>query len=84
MGKITAIEVQRKNKKRYNVYIDDSFAFGVHEDVLILHKLTVGMELSTAFKEEVLVAEEQSKANKDVYKRQGIALHSLRDRVCLP
>lgn len=62
MGKITAIKPQRKNKNRFNVYIDNSFAFGVHEDVLILHNLTVGKELSTDYINEVILAEEQSKA----------------------
>jgi regulatory protein len=76
MRKITAIEVQRKNKKRFNVYIDDSFAFGVHEDVLIWHKLTVGMELSTAFTEEVILAEEQSKANNYALKLLGYRARS--------
>lgn len=76
MGKITAIKVQRKNKKRFNVYIDDSFAFGVHEDVLIWHNLTVGKELSTAFTEEVILAEEQSKANNYALKLLGYRARS--------
>mgnify|MGYP000214913436 CR=1 FL=1 len=63
MGKITAIEAQKRSKNRFNVYIDDSFAFGVHEDVLLSHNLTVGMELSADYVEKVLLAEEQSKAN---------------------
>lgn len=63
MEKITAIEMQRKNKKRFNVYIDGKFAFGAHEDVLVWHRLTVGKEVSSEFIEEVILAEEQSKAN---------------------
>mgnify|MGYP000870034388 CR=1 FL=1 len=76
MGKITAIEVQRNNKKRYNVFIDDSFAFGVHEDVLVWHKLTVGKELSAVFIEEVILAEEQSKANNYALKLLGYRARS--------
>ncbi|NLZ52419.1 MAG: recombinase RecX [Thermoanaerobacteraceae bacterium] len=63
MREITAIKAQRKNKNRFNVYIDDNFAFGVHEDVLISHNLTVGKELSADYIEKVILAEEQSKAN---------------------
>lgn len=29
-GKITALEVQKKNKERVNVYLDDAFAFGLN------------------------------------------------------
>ena len=84
MGKITAIVAQRKNKHRFNVFIDDCFAFGVHEDVLVLHKLTVGKEVSAAFIEEVILAEEQSKANNYALKLLGFRArseHEIRNRL---
>ncbi|HHX25025.1 MAG: recombinase RecX [Clostridiales bacterium] len=84
MGKITAIKVQKNNKKRFNVYIDDSFAFGVHEDVLISHNLTAGKELSIDYIEEVILAEEQSKANNYALKLLGYRArseHEIRSRL---
>ncbi|HJF53990.1 MAG TPA: recombination regulator RecX [Limosilactobacillus coleohominis] len=44
MKKITKIEAQ-KRKGRYNVYLDDQYAFPVAENVLIKYRLMKGMEL---------------------------------------
>ena len=63
MNIITKIEIQRNNNKRYSVFLDDKFAFGVHEDILIQFKLSVGSELSTDFIETVINAKEQNNAN---------------------
>lgn len=59
--KISKISTQKK-KHRYNIYVNDSFSLGVHEDVLIKYNLSVGMEVSDDFIQDVLMAEEQSKA----------------------
>lgn len=45
MASITKIEVQQKNKSRYNIYLDKEFAFGVDEYTFIMYMLKVGMEL---------------------------------------
>lgn len=63
MPKITKIEVQKKNKGRYSIYLDDVFAFGVHEDVLIEYNLSKGMILDEDFIENVLKFEEMKKAS---------------------
>lgn len=76
MGKITSIEEQKGNKKRFNVYIDGDFAFKVHEDVVVWHKLAVGKELSDTFIDEVILAEEQSKANNHALKLLGYRAQS--------
>lgn len=47
MPKITKIEKQKNHKERYNIYIDDSFAFGVMENTLLHFHLHKGKELST-------------------------------------
>lgn len=62
--KITSIEQQKKNKKRYNIYIDNSFAFGLDEEVLYFNNIKENMILSKDFIENVLKKEEQIKANK--------------------
>lgn len=46
MGKITALSVQKRNRERVNVHIDDEFAFGLAY-VAAAH-LYVGQELSAA------------------------------------
>jgi len=44
MGKITALSVQKRNRERVNVYIDDEFAFGLA--YIAAARLRVGQELS--------------------------------------
>ncbi|KAB2328531.1 recombination regulator RecX [Cytobacillus depressus] len=45
MPTITKISMQEKRTDRYNVFLDDKYAFSVDEDVLIKHQLKKGMEL---------------------------------------
>ena len=36
---ITKMEQQKGNKKRYNIYVNDEYAFGIHEKILVhLHE----------------------------------------------
>ena len=58
--KISKISPQRK-KGRYNIYVNDTFSLGVHEDVLIKYNLSVGMEVDDDFIQDVLMADETSK-----------------------
>lgn len=46
MGKITAIEPQTKAKNRTNIFVDDKFAFGIDERLLIDYDLFVGKEIT--------------------------------------
>lgn len=61
MKEIARITTQKKNKHRYNIYINDGkeeeFGFGVDEDVLIEYNLRKGMELSEATIEKLLRAD---------------------------
>ncbi|WP_188207311.1 recombination regulator RecX [Alkalibacillus aidingensis] len=54
---ISKISKQKKNSKRYNIYIErqgrDEFAFGVHEDLLVRYELRKGMDLSEAKMAEI-------------------------------
>lgn len=47
MPTITKITGQEKNKDRYNIFLDEKYAFSVDEDVLIKHQLKKGMELDS-------------------------------------
>ncbi|MFK2826174.1 recombination regulator RecX [Bacillus sp. B190/17] len=46
MGVITKISLQQKLKDRYNIFIDEKYAFSVDESVLIQFELRKGMELT--------------------------------------
>ncbi|UUX33858.1 recombination regulator RecX [Fundicoccus culcitae] len=55
--KITKIERQKKNKERYSIYLDEDFAFGVSESVLIRFALTKNLELTPADIDRIKAAE---------------------------
>ena len=60
MPQITSIEPQKKNKGRFNIYLDDHFAFGIDENTLVKNQLKVNQHLSEdqiekLIKENVLV-----------------------------
>ena len=59
MKKITKIEYQKNNKNRVNIYLDDSFAFGIDLNIMIKYSLSKNMELEEGFIEEILKAEEE-------------------------
>lgn len=58
---ITSIEKQ-KNRSRYNIYIDDQFAFAIHEDILVKFRLSKGQEIDPEDILNVLKAEERHRA----------------------
>lgn len=59
--KITKIELQEGNKKRFNIYIDDIYSFSVHEDILIAHKLFKEKEVDEEELRKILLEEERNK-----------------------
>lgn len=60
--KISKIEVQKKNKERLNIYIDEVFAFGLSLDVYVKYNLKKGQDLDDDFIENILMEEENNKA----------------------
>ncbi|NMB26795.1 MAG: hypothetical protein GX987_01930 [Tissierellia bacterium] len=59
---ITKIEPQR-NKKRVNIYIDGEFAFGILKEIQYKYKLWENTEIDRNYIEDILIAEQQAKAN---------------------
>ena len=59
MKKITKIEYQKKNKERFNIYLDDEYGFSVDISILIDYSLKKGMVLDDALIEDILRAEEK-------------------------
>lgn len=63
---ITKIQIQQKNKSRFNIFIDkgqgEEYGFSVHENVLIRHRLQKGMEIDDKLLVCILHEEEINKA----------------------
>ena len=59
---ITKMEQQKGNKKRYNIYVNDEYAFGIHEDVLVSFHLYKGKEIDQDEIEQISILEEENKA----------------------
>ncbi len=59
---ITSVERQPKNRHRYNIFIDGVYAFSVHEEVLIKHRLLKGERIDADTIRSVLEEEEQQQA----------------------
>ena len=83
MGTITEISVQKKNKNRCNIYIDNVFAFGVSNELIYKENLKVGMMVDEeklkkiAYEENLIncketalkIIERSYKTKKDMIKR---------------
>ncbi|KRM13284.1 recombination regulator RecX [Paucilactobacillus suebicus] len=59
--KITKIEAQ-KRQGRYNIYLDNQYAFGVAENVLIRFRLVRGMEVDDQLERQLIDADDVAKA----------------------
>ncbi len=46
MPQVTAVEPQKKNKDRFNIYVDGEFALGVSGQFLVKYKIKSGREIS--------------------------------------
>ncbi len=58
---ITKITRQRQNQKRYNIFLNDHYAFSVHEDILISRRLLKGKEIEEDEMVSILKEDEQTK-----------------------
>lgn len=61
-GKITAINVQKRDNARVSISIDNKFAFGLHMDIQLDHRLSIGDELDEATIAQLLKEDEAKKA----------------------
>ncbi|MGG5252174.1 recombination regulator RecX [Neobacillus sp. SM06] len=62
MAVITKITTQQKNSDRYNVFLDEKFAFSVDADILIKFQLKKGMELDAFSLTEIQYSDDIRKA----------------------
>lgn len=62
MSEITSIEVQKKDDRRANLYLDDKFYAGVSIELIMRHQLKKGMEVDREFLDEIILEDEKGKA----------------------
>ena len=74
-GTITSIERQQKNQHRISIFIDHTFAFGAHQDVLFQHNLYTGRILDAPTIQAILHSDQLIRA-----KMAAIAFLSHRSR----
>ncbi len=53
LPKITKIEVQKKNKERFNLFLDEQFEMGIDIDTLVKFNLKKGQQLEAADMAEI-------------------------------
>lgn len=67
---ITKIEIQKKNKDRVNIYMNDEFAFACDAQLVYIHNITKGRTVEKEHLEDII--------NEDNYiKGKNLALHFL-------
>ncbi|WP_432360843.1 recombination regulator RecX [Sporosarcina sp. UB5] len=62
MPVITKITQQKRDSERYNIFLDETYAFSVHESVLVKYGLTKGMQLDEWSMDEITYEDEIEKA----------------------
>ncbi len=70
-GRITAVEQLKKDRRRYQIYVDDELACSVHEDILIKYRLLKGEVLEPGFLQLVAEEEERRAAYADALRFLG-------------
>ena len=82
--KITSIELQAKRKDRFSVFLDDEFAFGIHQDVLLQSGIARGDELTEEQIEEILFLETRRAAKEKAMRLLAArprSIHEIKDRL---
>lgn len=74
--KITQVEPQKKNPKRYNIFLDGQFAFGADEDLVVDYRLVPGKIIDPADLEKILFDAEVGKLMERVYGLSSIRMRS--------
>lgn len=67
MSTVTEVVPQKKNPKRFNVFLDGKFAFGADEDLLVSHRLVPGKILATPDVAKLLFEAEVGKLMERMY-----------------
>ena len=73
--KVTQVEPQKKNPRRFNVFLDGKFAIGADEDLIVNFRLLPGKEINLEDLEKLLYEAEVGKLMERMY-----GLFSIRQR----
>lgn len=65
--KVTSVEPQKKNPKRFNVFLDGKFAFGADEDLIVNFRLLPGKQINPEDLEKLLYEAEIGKLMERMY-----------------
>jgi regulatory protein len=65
MNKITKIEVQKKNKTRVNIYVDEEYSFSCDAELVYTHKLKINEVVDMQLMQEVVSEDNLKKAKRD-------------------
>lgn len=76
MPKITSVEPQKKNPRRFNIFLDGVFAFGADEDLVVNRRLVVGKELNPSDLEHIIKEAEVGKLMERMYRLFNIRQRS--------
>lgn len=76
MGKVTSVESQKKNSKRFNIFIDGEFAFGADEDLVVDRRLIIGKEIDKENLEKLLFESEVGKLIEKMYRLFNVRARS--------
>lgn len=74
--KITLVEPQKKNKSRFNVYLDGVFGFGADEDTVVKFRLVLGKEIDPSDLDKILLETEVGKLMGRMYNLLQIRMRS--------
>jgi regulatory protein len=73
---ITLVEKQKRGRHRYNIFINEEYAFSVHEDILIKHRLIKGETINPEEIETITIDEERNNAYMKAIRIIGRRPHS--------
>lgn len=76
MSKVTQVEPQKKNPKRFNIFLNDEFAFGADEDLVVNRRLVIGKIIDPQDLDKILFEAEVGKLMEKMYRWFGIRQHS--------
>jgi regulatory protein len=78
-GFITLVQQQQKSPHRFNIFVDDHYAFSVHENVLVKHRLIKGQRIDQNQVHLIIEDEEQQKAYSEALRFIGRRPRSIKE-----
>lgn len=74
--KITSVEPQKKNPRRFNIFLDGKFGFGADEDTIVRFRLVPQKEIDSPTLEKILYELEIGKLMERMYGQFSVRMRS--------